>query len=445
MDREVHKMISRVDATRVAQTVQTLSSIHTRNACSDPTGKTPGIGTARAWIQKRFQEIPGLLQALDSYDQTGCSAPVRQSNVVAWIPGERHPERLFVIGGHYDSLNLATGNAGDPTPRAPGANDSGSQTALVLETARALAGGHFDATVVFVAFAGEEQGLVGAKAFVKDYPTLFPGSHIEAMFNSDIVGGDKVANDPALNPHSLHQFRLFSPGTPRESSGTRDGTTDNTSPSRGIMRYIGTWGALYVPGMAMEAVLREDRQGRGGDHEAFIGAGIPGVRFVEMNEDFLHQHTPNDLAEYVTPEYTARLAQVVASTVAGLAMAPEAPTHLEVKKLPDDTDTIALSWAAPGAPVDHYVIAGRYSDENAYRRRVALVAGPAGKTQVTVSQLENLGLGLSVAEYYYVSIAAVDAAGHESLFSYPEYRCNGKSCVIPDGALDVTAQTGRSP
>jgi hypothetical protein len=262
------------------------------------------------------------------------------------------------------------------------------------------------------------------------------------MFNSDIVGGDKVANDPALNPHSLHQFRLFSPGTPRESSGTRDGTTDNTSPSRGVMRYVGTWGALYAPAMAMEPVLREDRQGRGGDHEAFIDAGIPAVRFVEKNEDFLHQHSPLDLAEYVTPEYTARLAQVVAATAASLASAPEAPAHLEVKKVPSDTDTIALSWSAPAQNVDHYVIAGRYSDESAYRRRVAV---PAGKTQVNLSQLEGLGLGLSVAEYYYVSVAAVDAAGHESLFAYPEYRCNGKTCVVPDGALDVTAKTGSSP
>src|SRR5262249_44052122 len=156
----------------------------------------------------------------------------------------------------------------DGTSPAPGTNDSGSQTALVLEAARVLASvaqasGRFQATLVFVAFAGEEQGLVGSAALVKDLPALFPGARVEAMLNCDIVGGDNVANDAA----ALATFRLFSPGTPREIKGA-DGTADDVSPSRNLMRFVGQAAAVFVPAMTMVPRLREDRPGRGGDHES---------------------------------------------------------------------------------------------------------------------------------------------------------------------------------
>jgi hypothetical protein len=49
-------------------------------------------------------------------------------------------------------------------------------------------------------------------------------------------------------------------------------------------------------------------------------------------------------------------------------------------------------------------------------------------------------LGIGGASAFFVSVAAVDAQGHESLFAYPEYRCDGTSCVVPPGALDVTVR-----
>jgi Zn-dependent M28 family amino/carboxypeptidase len=86
--------------------------------------------------------------------------------VIAWKLGEGHPERLIFVGGHYDSRTL---NVTDGTSPAPGANDSGSQTSLVLEAARVMAAESFDATPVFVAFAGEEQGLVGSRSLAMVY------------------------------------------------------------------------------------------------------------------------------------------------------------------------------------------------------------------------------------------------------------------------------------
>jgi hypothetical protein len=88
--------------------------------------------------------------------------------------GQWHPNRLIVIGGHYDSR---TTNNLDGVSPAPGANDSGSQTALVLEAARVMAGHVFDATVVFADWSGEEQGLLGSAAFVSALSELFSKRH----------------------------------------------------------------------------------------------------------------------------------------------------------------------------------------------------------------------------------------------------------------------------
>ena len=105
---------------------------------------------------------------------TAAAEPRTLHNVIAWIPGSGHPNRLIVIGGHYDSR---TTNGKDGVSPAPGANDSGSQTALVLEAARVMAGHVFDATVVFADWSGEEQGLRGSSFFVQHYLELFSKRH----------------------------------------------------------------------------------------------------------------------------------------------------------------------------------------------------------------------------------------------------------------------------
>src|SRR5439155_12496871 len=96
---------------------------------------------------------------------------------------------------------------------------------------------------VFADWSGEEQGLHGSAAFVSHYRDYFPNGTLELNLNSDIVGGDNTVN----NATALQQFRLFSPGTPREVSSTPTGSTDDTSPSRGIMPQIGYSGSAYGP------------------------------------------------------------------------------------------------------------------------------------------------------------------------------------------------------
>ena len=423
-DLEIPAMVAAVAEDRIAANITTLASMGTRNSCSSAAGGATGIGAARDWIKAQLSAAGGLQVRLDEYAQSGCAATsVLRHNVVAVLPGT-HPSRLIVVGGHYDSRTLDLFDGISP---APGANDSGSQTSVVLEAARVMAGHSFDATLVFVAFAGEEQQLAGSTAFVNKLATAFPGAVVEAMLNCDIVGGDTTVNDGS----ALHQFRLFSPGTPREVFGPT-GTPDDTSPSRGVMRYVGVWGAAFVPSMTMLPMLREDRPARGGDHEAFIAAGYPGVRFIEPNEALAHQHTGSDLVMYITPSYTARIAQLVVAAAASLARAPTPPTAVTAT---GNASAVELRWSQPQVgTVDHYVVAARAVANNFYAQRVRV------EPSLTSASLRAADLGIEGGGAFHVSVAAVDAAGHESLFAYPEYRCDSTSCVVPPGSLDITAQ-----
>jgi acetylornithine deacetylase/succinyl-diaminopimelate desuccinylase-like protein len=429
LDPEIVSMLAQVDPGRVSSNIQTLAGFGTHNTCSDNSGALLGIGAARNWIQSQFAALPGLQVRLDPWTSGCCGSTRTLQNVIAWIPGSGHPDRLIVIGGHYDSRNT---NALDGVNPAPGANDSGSQTALVLEAARVMAGHTFDTTIVFAAWSGEEQGLLGSAAFVQHYRNYFLKGTIEMNFNADIVGGDNTVNDGT----ALQRFRLFSPGTPREISSTVTGTTDDTSPSRGVMRYIGYWGGGYIPSMTMLPQLREDRPGRSGDHKSFISHSIPAVRFIDVNENLKHQHTPNDLFAYVTPDFTARVTQVVVASVSSLARAPTAPQNMVASGL--SSTSTSISWSAPvsGPAVDHYVISARPYTENFYHTRFS-VAGSATSANVTLTE----DLGIVAGTPYYISVAAVDAAGHESLYAYSEYRCDSSNvCSRPSDALDVTAK-----
>jgi hypothetical protein len=137
---------------------------------------------------------------------------------------------------------------------------------------------------------------------------------------------------------------------------------------------------------------------------------------------------------YVTPDYTANIARVVVSVAASLARAPTPPQSVNVSG--SNAAPLTLSWTAPssGPPVDHYVVAARPATANFYRRRVTFPAGTTG-AQLTAAELD-----VTAGSNFYVSIAAVDGSGHESLFAYPEYRCDATKCAVPADALNVTAR-----
>ena len=424
-DPEAAAMVAAIESERIAADIATLVAFGTRNSCSEASGTTPGIGAARDWLRARFAAIPGIEVALHPFALAGCALPATAHNVVARIPGTARPEHVIVVGGHYDSRSLLRG---DGTSPAPGANDSGSQTALLLELARVMAPYPAPSTIAFVAFAGEEQGLLGSAAFVRDRAQLFPGATIDAMLNCDIVGGDSSVNDEA----ALRQFRLYAAGTPREVHGG-DGSADDSSPARALMRHVAAWGLPQVPGTTLLPRLREDRPGRGGDHQPFLDAAIPAVRFIETNESLQHQHGPGDVAEHVTPAYVARVAGIVAGTVTSLSRAPGAPQSLLVART--GPGQLQITWVGPPGPgPTGQSVTVRAANEPLRVRHFAL---PDGRSQVTLGDAE---LGLVAGEPFYLSVVAIGPGGHASLPAFPEYRCDAQACGIPAGSYDVTGR-----
>jgi len=88
------------------------------------------------------------------------------------------------------------------------------------------------------------------------------------------------------------------------------------------------------------------------------------------------------------------------------------------------------------------VLAGCSSDSGGTGAPTTGAGGASGTSAGAGSSATSAtasDLGLAANATFYVSIAAVDAAGHESLFAYPEYRCTTGGCAVPQDALDVTA------
>jgi hypothetical protein len=397
-DPRIAAIVDSISPERLAATMQRLEAFETRQTLSDTVSATRGIGAARRWLFEEFQRVsPRLQVSYDTYQipQGGrITRAVELRNVMAVLPG-RSPRRVYV-SGHYDTVaRPAAGRTfdwGAADLPAPGVNDDGSGTALVLELARVMArsGVDFDATLVFIAFAGEEQGLVGATAHARK--AAAEQWVIDAVLNNDIVGGTTAGNGAA----DSRSVRVFAEGP-------------EDSPSRQLARYIRQVAAVYVPGHAVRLIARHDRFSRGGDHTAFNQEGFTGVRFSEAAENYSRQHTVEDTFAGVSAEYLARNARVNAAAAASLALAPPAPVVTTASGQPmlgrgQPGYDAALRWQpSPGAAGYRVVWREAWSLDWQYQLVTA-----------TETRLELPGLSI---DDFVFGVAAIGAGGQESLVS----------------------------
>lgn len=327
-DPLVRKIVSEVSADHVADFMKKLGAFETRGNFTDPNQTNLGIGAARRWIYDEFKSFsPRLEVAFDPYQvkkQGRIFRDVELVNVVAVLPGTTQPEKRLVISGHYDSLDIVRkAGAGDfrsngdsatdsidneksADAPAPGVGDDGSGTAVVLELARVMSQYKFEKTIVFVAFAGEEIGLVGSSLYADKAKAR--DDQIEAVFNNDIVGYDTT-------------------GDGRKATGYVNVYSDEPadSASREAARYVRECAQRYVPSFLAEPVFRADRFSRGGDHTPFAADGFAAIRFTTPVENLGIEHTANDTFDKTSPVYTANVARVNGAAVASLALAPSTP------------------------------------------------------------------------------------------------------------------------
>jgi hypothetical protein len=335
LNPKVQKIVSEVSEERIKAIIEKLVSFGTRNTLSSQDDPERGIGAARKWIFNELKSYSPRLQV--RYDQWRVKKQGQRIfkdidlyNVVAVLPGTKNPEAHILVTGHYDSLNLGTrpagtsGTDGVMAPAqsnweknadlpAPGACDDGSGTAAVMELARVMSQYEFDKTLVFVAFAGEEQGLVGSA--LEAAKAKKEGEAIEAVLNNDIIGTDIAGNGRSDNA---------------EVSVYSDDVLD--SPAQALARFAKVMGERYVTFMKVDSIYMEDRLGRGGDHTPFQQEGFAAVRISTPNEMLKNQHHEGDTLENMSVPYTTRVAKVNAAVAASLALAPRAPEVLSVPR-----------------------------------------------------------------------------------------------------------------
>jgi len=418
---KISTIISEVSEDRIANNLKTLEGFGTRYIFSSQDDPAHGVGAARKWIYEQFRSYSPRLEV--SYDQyrlkkettrgTRIVDDVDLYNVVAVLPGVTDKEERVMITGHYDSINMSRPEGApppqpgdtaaasrDPNMPAPGVTDDGSGVACVMELARVMSQYEFDKTLVFVAFAGEEEGLLGATLYAQRAKSL--NQKIEAVLNNDIIGSD-VGGDGRMENRRVNIF----------SEDPID------SPSREIARYAREIGERYVPSMMVDPVFRADRFGRGGDHTAFNMEGFAAVRFSTPVENFANQHSATDTFSNTSPKYIAQVTRVNGAVAASLAWAPKSPLTTEEverngRKVPSLMLTrgktrydALLKWKQenPEADLSGYVIMMRRTTAPYWEREIFV--GNVSEYTLPAVSIDELVFG----------VKAIDKEGNESLTS----------------------------
>jgi hypothetical protein len=419
---QISRVVREISARNIENSIRKLVSFGTRNTLSVQNDPNHGVGAARDWLFSEFskaaEQSGGRMtvekQTFEQQKAARVPSPTMITNIVATLRGTQ-PEssaRTYIVSGHYDSMCTSPTDA---VCDAPGANDDASGTAAVLEMARVMAKYEFDATIIFMAVAGEEQGLLGSTHAAEQ--AKLKGIDVEAMFTNDIIGSSLGGN----GVRDARTVRVFSEGVPssekpEEATVRRGVGGENDSASRQLARFIKETGERYVPSMRVMMVYRRDRYLRGGDHIPFLERGFAAVRFTEPNEDYRHQHQNvrvengvqfGDLPQYDDFNYIANVARVNAASLAALALAPARPKNvgLITTRLTNDTD---LKWDANKEPdLAGYEIVWRDTTSSVWT---------SARSVGNVTSFTMKGMS---KDNYFFGVRAVDKKGNKSPVSFP--------------------------
>ncbi|MFO7866248.1 MAG: M28 family metallopeptidase [Candidatus Aminicenantes bacterium] len=398
---DIPKIMEEISQDNIEAVLKKLESFHTRHTLSSRK-KDFGIWAAADWIKEKFMETsPRLKVFFDDYTVKPQGSRFQRDidirNVVAVLPGQKEKgnERIFLVNAHYDSYARPEDPQhpqNDFDNYAPGVNDDASGVAALLEMARVFSPYEFDATIYFVAFSGEEIGLVGSTLMARRMKE--EGKNICGVIGLDMLGNIQGGDGFIEN----QRIRVF-------SSGPDD------SPSRRLARYAKRTGEYYSPSAEVQLIFRADRFGRGGDHTPFVLEGWPGVRMMEANENYSRQHTVHDTLENLSLDYCTRNIRIAASVLGSLAAAPPSPSITTEQGRPmlgrgGSGYDAHLKWE----PVD-------CRDLAAYKVYWRRTSTPFWEHSVEVGlETEFILHHLSIDEYVF-GVSALNKKGHESIIS----------------------------
>ena len=280
---------------------------------------TPGNDSAAAFIARRFASL--RLEPLEpEYLQHFVARPIAahglaaealpSENVVAMLPGRDSALRgeYVVVGAHFDHLGRSTEGALDPDAKnavRKGADDNASGTAAVLELARLFAAAPARRSLIFVAFSGEELGLLGSEYFVEHSPLQLDSA--VAMINFDMVG--RLRDDKLI---------VYGVATARELPAILDSANAATADGDGT----GAPAPWHEP-------LRLTALGDGfgpSDHSSFYARNIPVLHFfTDLHDDY---HRASDVASKINASGEAHVVDVAERVIRAIADRPQRLTFV---------------------------------------------------------------------------------------------------------------------
>jgi cysteine-rich repeat protein len=254
----------------------------------------------------------GYIRAqLESYGYTVASDPVGESeNLIATLTGSLTPGQVYVVGAHFDTV------AG-----SPGADDNASAVAGMLEIARVLAGAQTGSTVQFVAFALEEDGLLGSMQFAQAANAA--GTDVAGMIALEMIG--YTCTTPGCQIAFFNVPACVTVSTEGLAVGTFIGAVANSA-SAGMIGEFETASSTYVPTLQAEwlevaGIGTCFSDARRSDHAPFWDVGYPAI-MVTDSADFRNPnyHAATDTLltldlSFATEVTRATLAMVAASAV----------------------------------------------------------------------------------------------------------------------------------
>ncbi|WP_299192605.1 M28 family peptidase [uncultured Erythrobacter sp.] len=424
-----------VSEARLRADMDTIVGFGTRHTLSTQTDPERGIGAAVDWALAEFGRMSAACDGCLDVQPVGrvvepdgrrIPEPTLIRNAVAIQWGSERPKEVIIVQGHYDSRVTDPLNGTDD---APGANDDGSGSVMVLEAARILSSREYPSTIIYALLTGEEQGLYGA-GILADWVTE-QGMTVKAVLNNDMIG-NSCGSDGYCEPDVVRVFSegLRADSTEKLRARQRRFGGENDSPGRNLSRWLAGFAAQYPDGMQVRQIWRTDRMGRGGDQIPFLDRGYPAVRVTVAVEDYDHQHQDlrtedgvnyGDTVDEIDFEYLTRASVLNVRALDHLAHAPMPPIMTADGAVRTDTE---LQWTY-SAGATHFRYFDRRTDEPYWDNGVKLTP-----------------LNSGVPENGMVTIA-IRRRADDWIFGVQA--CNGEYCspvssAVPGGAFEPVEQ-----
>lgn len=279
-DSLIHEATAMVSSDSLMSYLQELENFGTRFMIA------PNRKDIATWLMNTFISMGVSEARLDSFQ---CQTTINyqnlvfdtitwQYNVEAKITGTTYPEQEVIVMGHYDSVILDD----DPMLTAPGADDNGSGTVLLLECARILKEINYSPTqtIIFLATAAEELmyfGDAGSKYYASN--AALDNRNIIMVINNDMIGWDNGGWTVNIYNHS--------------------GSSDVTALAIDILETFTDLNYVSYP----------PQTNVGADLQPFLNAGFKGIYFMERG-NYPFYHTTNDIINNISADYLAEITKV---------------------------------------------------------------------------------------------------------------------------------------